>query len=676
MTKVKIVQSAWTRGQISEKMNARSDVQNMLTSSASVLENFVIMQQGGITKRPGTLYVGTVDNGARLIPFKNSQGNFIILATNTQLTMQNIDTGKVTSFSFPLTYTNIYEVKYAQNDNQMIFTHSDFPVISMIMTATALSIGEFIPSIAPCYDYNFINYDSLWFVLRNITNPNQNFKVGDTLRIGIYISQAHAAADTGTTAGGAYSIRTGVSAYIPGLFVGSGSTIYINGISSSGDGKAAFPIGELLENDLVTQLSDKTVISGKAVFFAQATMGVGYPDACAFYQGRLWLGGFREVPNLIVASAIDKYLNFESGTAKDTDPLNFKLSSDVTAKIKHIIATKTMLLLSDVGEFAFLSSSGSGTITGANVNITLQTKNGTTDCKPQELDDQLFYVQAGGNVIRGTDYSYTSNSYQALNVSILSPEVINNPVDSCTIKNLNNDDNSYLIYVNSDGSIACLQSVQSQNIAGWSKWTTHAREFKSVCTVNNRSFCIVYNPSSNITTLEEFSLTTYTDCQVPITLTAGVGSTSVAINNASILLNDGHLFQPNNATPTTAFNVQDSAINGIGICGITIASIMTTSAYSLRNEQIGDLLFTAKKLSDIYVYYYKTIGLNIVVNEIESVIPLLCYDLSLYNTPLVPKTDIFKTDVTIDWSLLTSISFTQAVPYPVTILSIGATLNI
>jgi hypothetical protein len=637
------------------------------------------MQQGGITKRPGTLYVNTVANGTRLIPFKNSFGNFIIIMSNTQLTVRNIDSGVVIGpVTLAFTYPNINEVVYAQNDTQIVFTHKDVVVQSLTMTSATGFSGpsQFSPSIQPCYDYKFIDYDRLWFVLRKITGATL-IQIGDTIRIGIYSTKAEAELDTETTAGGAFSIPTGVSAYINGLFVGSGSTIYINGFSSPGAGKVSFPTGELLENDLVDQLKDKTVISGKSVFFAQQTMSAthGYPAACAFYQGRLWLGGFRDVPNLIVASQIDKISNFESGTAKDTDPLNFKLSSDVTAKIKHIVATKTMVLLTDIGEFAFISTSGTGTITGSNVNITLQTKNGTTDCNPQELDDQLFYVQAGGSVIRGTDYNYTSNSYQSTNVSILSPEIISAPVDSGTIKNLGNDDNSYLIFINSDGSIGCLQSIQAQNIAGWSKWTTKGRQFKSICSINNRTFCLVHNPANNITTLEEFSLTTYIDCQVVISLLNGVGTTSVAINDASILLNDGHLFQFTNA-PATSFNVQDAGISGDGVCGVTIFSTMTTAPYSLRNDQIGDLLFTKKKLSDIYIYFYKSIGLNITVEDDTAVIPLLKYNTTLYNDALVPKTDIYKVDEVIDWTLLASITISQSVPYPATILSIGVTLHI
>jgi hypothetical protein len=683
MAKIKLVQSAWTHGQISEKMNARSDIQNMLTSSASVLENFVIIQQGGITKRPGTAYIQNIANGARLIPFKNSYGNFIIMLTSTLLTIRNIDTNTLLTTQ-AIVFPNVNEVKYAQDDAKIVFTHTSMPPFVLEMTnSSTYTYGAVAFSIPPAYDFQTMNYDNLWFVLRHkVTTPAQPtlFAVGDQILITQYSTRAQAIADTQTVGGGAisYSLST-LDSYSGGVFVGMGSTIALIGEDIVSAGKVLTFSGQLLDNGLVAQLSDKVVISGKSVFFAQPTMSIehGYPASCAFYQGRLWFGGFRDVPNLIVASQIDKYPIFESGTAKDSDPLNFKLSSDVTAKIKHIVATKTMVLFTDVGEFAFLSvSGGSGTITGANVNITLQTKNGTTDCKPQELDNQLFYVQAGGNVIRGTDYNYTSNSYQSTNVSILSPEVINNPSDSGVIKNLNGDDNSYLLYVNADGSIACLQSVQSQNIAGWSKWTTKGRQFKSICSINNRTFCLVYNPVSNITTLEEFSNTIFVDCQTPITLTNGAGTTSIAINNASILLNDGHLFQLNNVTPTNSFNVNDSIISGTGICGVTMSSVMTTIPYTLRNDQIGDLLFTKKKTTDLTVYFYRSIGVDITIQGKTEVIPLLKYDVSLYNAPLIPKTDIYTTDKVVDWGLLESITLSQSVPYPVTILGIGVTLHI
>lgn len=682
MPKIKIVQSSWTHGQISDKMSARSDIQNMLTSSASTLDNFVIMQQGGITKRPGTIYSNAIAPlNSRLIPFKNGFGNFIIILETTGLTIFNIDTStSLPRISFGSAYPDVNAIRFAQNDLQIVFTYNTVPPVSLVMTSSTiatLSTMTFSP--APVYDYNMVNYDSLWFVLQKTTGTEQ-FTVGDPILITAYSTQAQAKANTQTVAGGAIQFSQEVlSAYIGGMYSGGGSVFGITGEGNDGPGKVSTFIGTLWENDLLDQLKDKVIISGSSSFLAEMTMSAkhGYPTAVSFYQGRLWFGGFRDVPNLIVASKIDKYMFFESGTSKDIDPLNFKLSSDITCRILHILSSKTMVIFTDVGEFAFLSSSGSGTITGSNVNITLQTKNGSTNCRPQELDDQLFYVQAGGAVIRGTDYSYTSNSYQSTNVSILTPEIINNPVSSCIIKNLDSNDNSFLLYINTNGSISCLQSVQVQNISGWTTWTSIGRKFKSACSVDNRCFCIVNNDALNINTIEEFSFNSYVDCRLPVSVNNGISSTlPLSINNLSILLTNGYLYQQNNTIPTNQVNVNNNGINGTGICGVTISSTMKTSSYSLRSNDVGDILFMPKKLTDIYVYYYKSVGINITVGDITSPIPLLKYDSSLYNQEVTPITDIYKADAVIDWSLLTAIIITQSVPYPCTILSIGTTLTI
>lgn len=807
MSQISIVQSAWTKGQISTKLNARSDVQNMLTFGASVLENFVIIQQGGITKRPGTKYISTCDDLV-LIPFKNSLGSFIISLTGTKIIIRDINANFVITNEIDWDTTSYLDdvtlINYAQDDTTMMFTYKDIPPMILVMTEYGVcTFGEFTASIPPAYDFNTIDYDAYAFILSNITNTGSTFEIGDQIGIAAYqatddkTAEENAEANTGTADGGAVSLSAD---YTGGIFVGEGCTFAIKstqttsfpqgsvisasttttfesinsipdkyvfnssdvtftpsasddyteyafiiknisnpdqaitandevkiGVYKATSSKTAFEnaeadigtveggavtfsndyvgyeiyatdaafgsvynitititsnytyptylVAELLENDLVDQLDDKTIISGGSSYLAEPLMNSthGYPEACAFYQDRLWFGGFRDVPNLIIASEISKYGIFESGTALDTDPLNFKLSSDVTARIKHIVATKTMFLLTDIGEFAFLSTSGTGTITPSNVNITLQTKNGTTECKPQELDDQLFYVQYGGSVIRGTDYSYTSNSYQALNVSILSPELINNPVDSCTIKNIGGDDNSYLIYVNKDGSIACLQSVQSENISGWTKWISKNREFKSVCSIGNRSFCLVYNTNGDFITLEEFDIDTYLDCQVDIILSNGVGTSSVPINNASILLDTGQLYQLDNDTPTDTFNVGNKS--GNGICGVTIYSTMTTTPYSLRDTQIGDLLFVPKKLSRIYVYYYQSLGINVSIDNNTKLISNWKYDQSTYDTAPTVITDVHEIDVYTDWNLLSSITINQSIPYPVTILSMGVTIN-
>jgi hypothetical protein len=682
MSKIKIVQSSWTMGQSSPKLGARSDT-DMLAKTAQTIENFTVIQQGGLTKRFGTIYklnnAVFTSTPSRIIPIKCSSGNLLIIFTVTLglIYCYNVDTDQI--FSNTSAFFNgsvISEIKYSQLDNQILFTHKNMrPVKVTISSGGSLTLIQYPITSPPANDFTQ-DYDSYWFNLIKGAGTGNVFKIGDEVLIEVYPTQALANThNDNTPAGGGRNAET---RYVNGIFVGRGCTFRILSIAVQ-SGKISKYKCELLDNDLITQLGDNTVISGKSVFLAEPVFGGarGYPACSTFYQDRLWFGGTKDIPNGLWASAISNYNRWESGTALDSDPLSFKLSCDATPKIIHIVSSKNIVILTDVGEFAFLSVSNSGTISASNINISLQTKNGTTDCQPQELDNQLFYVQFGGNVIRATDYTYTTNSYQSVNASIICPELINSPISSGIIKNINNDDNSYLIYVNIDGSIACLQSVSSQNIVAWTKWTSKDRSFVSVSSVNGRAFCLVKNNINNLVSLEEFSLTSYVDAKFTSPIVNGIisgVSTGLEGLTFSIKLPTGKLYTAVSSGGT--ININDSTVNASGEIGVLINSIMTTTPYTLRNPQFGDLLMTPKKISNVYLYYYLSIGLVITVNSNDNIVPNLIFDESSYNQQLIPTTDVYKSDVTINWNLLENIAITQNAPYPATILAIGATLNI
>ena len=678
------MQSSFTKGLISEKLFARSDVNNLTSSSASVLDNFVITQSGAITKRPGTKYLRVVPNGFKLIPFKTTYEDYLLAFDNTNIQIYRLDGTLKTTTTFyrPFTGIDINQIKYAQDNNTIIFTHNTTRPQLIIANGPTSFQSKLLPTtICPAYDFNDINYDDFWFTfLKTDFTPGGPVKIGDTVILGVFSSQSQAAAANTLSGGG--GINVNIASYyessgISGIFTGAGITISFTGSATKND--CTFLIGQLLSTDLAKLPDFGTVISGKDSFFANPAMSTlkGWPSACAYYQGRLWLGGFSGVNNLIVGSGIDKYSNFESGTAKDTDPVSFKLSSSTPARIRNITASKTMLVFTDVGEFAFIASSGTGTITGSNINIRVQTRNGITYCDPVELDDQLFYVQAGGNVVRGTDYNSGSNSYDSKNVSIFCPEIISNPISGCAIKNLNNNDNSYMLMINPNGQIACLQSVNEQNISGWSRWYSKGRGFRYAVSIDNRSFCLVYNVLSNITTLEEFSFDCYVDCQQSGTMINGVGTMDAPTNNIMVKKDDGHIYRIDNPTAVSGFNVNDKNSNGPFVAGTEIESNMTTVPISLRNEQVGDLLFIPKKISDIHIYYYNTIGINVSVNSTTSnIIPVLTYDTSNYSEPLVPKSGIYEFNTVVDWKLLSTISISHIQPYPCTILSIGLEVHV
>ncbi len=684
MPSVRYIQSAWTKGQVSEKLSTRFDT-DILPKSASQLQNMVVMQQGGLTKRPGTeftaLLSGLLDvtNGI-LIPLSFNNENYIlVLLQHGELIVKNLADFS-TSFTAVFRDLNLSKVRYAQNGRELIIVDGEgVPLLLNIDDTGHPTDSSFIftVGISPSYDYNRKPYNDYFFRLDS--ESHTPFQIGDTILIRPYDTLAHADAGGNNKADGAIEFS---NHYIGGTFVAGGSTILIKEFRGSG-GDCNFLFGELLENGLIDQLSNGKVFRGSSVFLGEPLFSDerGYPNSVGIYQGRLYFGGNKQVTNIVVGSAVDKFTIFESGTANESDPISFQLSSDITPTIKHIVCSKTLVILTDIAEFALQNNNQA--VTATNFNVVLQTKNGSDDCIPQETDDQLFYVQAGGRVIRATDYSYSVNSYASINVSILCPEIINQPADACLMRNLGDDDNSYLLFVNSDGTIACLQIIQAQNISAWSLWTSLDRKFLSLCTINNRTFALVENTKNSTNTkytLEEFKIDAYMDCQSQVTVAGGAFNSGISHTNLSLLMNNGYLKQFKNTNAQNLYNVGDATISGAGIAGTDIICQMTTSTISLHNDSIGDITMTQKRLTEIFVKYYKTLGLIGIINDgendVEYPIKSIQYDKDNYDQTLVPKTDIYRFDFPVTNSVLEpKIGFKQTTPYPVSILAIACTIN-
>lgn len=71
--------SNFTAGELSDKMDGRTDI-DLYFRGAKQLKNFVTMPQGGVTRRPGTEFVGTIKTlEPRLIPFEfNTEETYIL----------------------------------------------------------------------------------------------------------------------------------------------------------------------------------------------------------------------------------------------------------------------------------------------------------------------------------------------------------------------------------------------------------------------------------------------------------------------------------------------------------------------------------------------------------------------------------------------------------------------
>ena len=72
---------SFSAGEFSPRLHGRTDLQKYSTA-AEEIENFIIHPHGGLTRRPGTEYIGEVKDSAaqvRLIPFEFSTTQAYVL---------------------------------------------------------------------------------------------------------------------------------------------------------------------------------------------------------------------------------------------------------------------------------------------------------------------------------------------------------------------------------------------------------------------------------------------------------------------------------------------------------------------------------------------------------------------------------------------------------------------
>jgi hypothetical protein len=125
----------FTSGQLSPRMKGRIDHKAYYNGCATCL-NFVIMPQGGVTARPGTLYVANTRDqtiAARLIPFIFSTIQAYMLEFSNLRVRVYMNDGVVLSGGVPVDVITPYatgdlpQIKFAQSADTLFLVHPNYP---------------------------------------------------------------------------------------------------------------------------------------------------------------------------------------------------------------------------------------------------------------------------------------------------------------------------------------------------------------------------------------------------------------------------------------------------------------------------------------------------------------------------------------------------------------------
>lgn len=135
--------SNFTAGEWSRLMDGQVALEQR-QNACRTLENFVIMIQGGVTKRPGTRFIAEIKDSsaaARIIPFQYSSTQAYIIELGANYMRFFKDKGAVMSGSVPYEIgaaypqSNIAKVRFCQAKDLMYLFHRSFPIQKLIRIA-------------------------------------------------------------------------------------------------------------------------------------------------------------------------------------------------------------------------------------------------------------------------------------------------------------------------------------------------------------------------------------------------------------------------------------------------------------------------------------------------------------------------------------------------------------
>ena len=378
----------------------------------------------------------------------------------------------------PYLSSECLDVRDAQTEQVMLMFHENHPTQRLINlgTDTDWTLDDAPFTNVPQYDFN----DSL---SPTPTSDVQvmtftGFVAGDTFQIDI----EGVLSKNITFAGDATAAERSASEENIRKNIQDMPVVGDTGVSVSRTGALAYTITISGESTKAFKLFSGFHTEGtgaKTIAFTHSVTGVprkedvwsatrGYPKTGCFYAGRLILGGTRDKRQSLFASKAGLYFNFELDEGDPNDAIFITISTRTFTDIVDVYPGRVLQIFTTGGELVDKSEK----FTPAEVGVALQTSYGSRNLETKEIDGATLFADRNGKSIKAFVFSDVEQAYVAQDISVLAPALINKPVDIGVLGGTSSDNANWVFIVNNDGQGAILNTLRSQDINAFTKWTT------------------------------------------------------------------------------------------------------------------------------------------------------------------------------------------------------------
>jgi hypothetical protein len=464
----RILHKSFVSGVLSHDMFSRVD-DAKYNDGAEILDNFIVKPQGVIQNRAGFYFVAEVKDSSKytiLLPFVFSSKQAVVIELGEGYFRFHIrkktkldNTGKIYEVANNYKEKDLLEINYSQSGNALTLVHKDYPPAELrrnsdatwsfknidfspvLEAPTGVSVSAKVPSEVKAdtkekmeYLVVAINKDEI-----RQSPPSEVASAENNIYSNGATNTIKWTASKDAHRYNVYKKRGGLFGYI-------GSTQDL----------------ELVDNNIAPDMSITPAIYRDDDFADKINH---YPSAVSYINQRRIFGGTNDNPSTIwlTKTATDSDLSY-SIPSQATDRIKIKIAARELTNIRHIVALKGLVALTDSSEWQL-------TVEPDNISAVPESYIGSSLIQPIVVNDNVVYITERGNFLRNLYYDYQSKGYNTENLSIRS---------SSLFDNVNIYDMSYSKFpeqivwsVLSDGSIVSLAFLPDHKINAFSRQITN-----------------------------------------------------------------------------------------------------------------------------------------------------------------------------------------------------------
>ena len=463
------IQNIFSAGELDPLLRARTD-KEFYGGGARTMLNFLPAPQGGVTRRPGTRFLGNaMSESGRLIPFvfSASQGRILEFG-NQKMRVWMPDGSYVVSGSSPYEVATPYplsalrDLRFAQSADVIYFAHPNYAPRKLSRYADndwRWTTPTFVPGIAAPRITGVTMQGST-----ESTVSNRQY------RYVVTAVDSDSGQESAKSNEGSVWAKLLTTNYFPRITWNAVSgAAYYNVYKFSGGvfGFIGRAQGTTFDDTNIAADTEDSPLTYKNPFSGSGN----YPSHVFFFQQRL---GYASTTNNPLRFWLSRTGEFESFAAAvppaDDDSIEVTLAAQQAAQIAWCRPDRSCLAFGTESSEWILQPSQGSVLTPKNCSFQPQGSVGSEKLEAVGMTEGMVYLQRASKAVRAFSYQYSADKYVAQDLTLMARHLLKDV--SITAWAYQQEPYSILWCVTSDGGMLGLTVMQEQGVAGWHRHTT------------------------------------------------------------------------------------------------------------------------------------------------------------------------------------------------------------